>query len=130
MSSVWLVLYLIPVLLFGYWLLKRGQRPPPLDATGQALAALKKRGADLTKPTTVTYLLTFDSREAAESAARDMPAAWAGQIEEVPGQHRWAFKAARKMVPAPADLSTQAQELEAIAMRHGGEYEGWDAAPS
>lgn len=128
MSSVWVVLYLVPVLLFGYWLLRRGQRPPPLDATAQALAALKKRGADLTKPTTVTYLLTFDSREAAETAARDVPNAWATEIEEVPGQQRWVFKAARRMVPAPANLSTQAQELEAIALRHGGEYEGLEAA--
>jgi hypothetical protein len=128
MNWVWFLLYLIPALLLAYWLLRRRHRPPPLpEGTVQALTALKKRGADLTKPTTVTYLLSFDTRVAAETAARDLPPTWATEIKELPDQHRWACKAATRMLPAPDELSTQAQELEAIAMRHGGEYEGWEA---
>jgi hypothetical protein len=128
MNSVVLLLYLVPILLLGYWLLRRGRRPPPLpDAAARVLAVLKRRGADLTKPTTVTTLLTFESRVAAEAAARDIPPTWATEIQEIPAQHRWVLKAARRMVPVPAELSTQAQELEATAMRHGGEYEGLEA---
>jgi regulator of ribonuclease activity B len=128
MSWVVLLLYAIPALLLVYWLLRRRYRPAPLpDATAQALSALRRRGADLSKPTTVRYLLSFETREAAETAARDLPRTWAIEIKELPDQHRWACQTAIRMLPVPAELSTQAQELEAIAMRHGGEYEGWEA---
>jgi hypothetical protein len=129
MNRLWLLLYVVPVILLAYWLLRRSQRAPqPPEATLQALAALRKRGVDLTKPTTITYLLSFDTRLAAENAAHALPPPWATEINELPGQHRWACKAVTRMLPAPNELSAQAQELEAVAMRHGGEYEGWEAA--
>jgi hypothetical protein len=110
----------------GYWLLRRRQRPTPLpDATAKALETLKQRGADLSKPATVIYRLSFATREAAEAAGRELSPSWATEIKELPG-HRWACKATTRMIPAPTELSTQAQELEALAMRHGGEYESWE----
>jgi Regulator of ribonuclease activity B len=126
-----LLLYLIPALLLGYWLLQRRRRTPLLpDPTLEALAALRRRGADLSRPTTVTFLLSFDSLVAAETAARDLPPSWATRITELADQHRWACKAATTMLPARDELSARAQELEAIAMHHGGEYEGWEVEGS
>jgi hypothetical protein len=128
MSWLVLLLYAVPALLLVYWLLRRRYRPAPLpDATAQALSALRSRGADLGKPATISYLLSFETRAAAESAARDLPSAWVTEIKEFPDQHRWGCQVAIRMIPVAAELSTQAQELEAIAMRHGGEYEGWEA---
>lgn len=126
MNWILLLLYLVPALLLGYWLLRRRHRTLPLpDATAQALAALNKRGADLTQPATVTFRLSFATRPAAEAAARGLSPSWTTEIKELPGD-RWACKATTRMIPSPVELSQQAQELEALAMRNGGEYEDWE----
>jgi hypothetical protein len=128
MSWITVLLYLIPVALFGYWLVQRGRRTPTLPpATARILASLAKRGTDPSKPTTVSFLLSFDNRAAAERAARDLPSTWATVISQLPDQDRWGCRAAATMLPAPADIAAHAQELEAFALRHGGEYEGWES---
>jgi hypothetical protein len=128
MNKILLLVYLVPVLLLGYWLVRRRVQPPQdADATAAALAALKKRGADLTSPATVRFVLAFETRAAAEAAAREIPPEWTTQILERPEPPRWSCRVTTKMIPSHADLSARAQELEATAMRHGGEYEGWEA---
>jgi hypothetical protein len=128
MNKILLLVYLVPVLLLGYWLVRRRVQPrAAIDATASALAALKKRGADLTRPVTVRFVLSFETRAAAEAAVREIPAEWTTQIQELPEPPRWRCSITTKMVPAHAELSARAQELEATAMRHGGEYVGWEA---
>jgi hypothetical protein len=128
MNKILLLVYLVPVLLLGYWLVRRRVEPrAATDATATALAALKKRGADLAKPATVRFVLSFETRAAAEAAAREVPSEWTTQIQELPEPPRWRCRVTTKMIPVHAELSARAQELEATAMRHGGEYEGWEA---
>jgi hypothetical protein len=128
MNKILLLVYLVPVLLLGYWLVKRRVQPRgDTDATANALAALRKRGADLTRPATVRFVLSFETRAAAEAAAREIPPEWTIQILELPEPPRWRCQVTTKMIPSQADLSARSQELEATAMRHGGEYEGWEA---
>jgi Regulator of ribonuclease activity B len=128
MNKLLLLIYLVPVLLLGYWLVRRGVQPrAAADATASALAALKKRGADLAKPASVRFVLSFETRAAAEAAAREIPTEWTTQILEMPEPPRWRCRVTTKMIPVHAELSARAQELEATAMRHGGEYEGWEA---
>jgi len=128
MNKIVLLIYFVPVLLLGYWLFTRLVQPAKgTDATATALAALRKRGADLTRATTIQSVLSFETRAAAEAAAREIPSAWSTQIQELPEAPRWRCTVTTKMVPVYADLSALAQELEATAMRHGGEYEGWAA---
>ena len=102
-----------------------------LEADRQTLNALQKAGADLTKPTEVSFYLYFPTQAAAADAAaraqtQELPA------RVVPGTESkaWLCLVSGMMVPTELAIRAASTRLQAVATSLGGEYDGWEAAVS
>ena len=96
------------------------------------LDQLVKAGADLTAPRHVVYYLYFPDREAATAAATE-----AGELgfdidlrEPIPAYpDNWALVCERHDYTLDLDLvRLNTDAFEALAARHGGDYDGWEAS--
>lgn len=109
-----------------------GSAPAPtgsLDADRQTLEALRRAGADLTKPTHVLFYLYFDSREDAERAlASATTPELAGKVEPAATGESWLLLLEGTMVPTETAINATSVRLEALASSLDGEYDGWEAA--
>lgn len=96
------------------------------------LGQLHDHGADLTKPREATYFLYFTSEEVAEAGATEARTAGYTSavrhlLPEDPG--RWSLVCERSDVVLDPPAVRAADDLfQAIADRHGGDFDGWEAA--
>lgn len=97
----------------------------------ELLGALQAEGADLTAPRHVLHCLYFPTGETA-SLARDeiARASWQVQVREplpeFPDQ--WLVLAERPAAVLTPDFVRETTDfMEAVAARHGGEHDGWEA---
>jgi hypothetical protein len=133
-----LVLLAAVVLLTIAWIRARsggaenaGPRAPigSLEADRQTLRALRDAGADLTKATEVNFYLYFPSQAAADSAAAqattpELPT----QVKRAADGSAWLCLVSGEMVPTEEAIHAASTRLQAVAVAHGGEYDGWEAA--
>jgi hypothetical protein len=93
------------------------------------LEALRDAGADLARPTEVNFYLYFPTREAATRAASEveMPEMEASVDPSASSDGTWCLFLTGTMVPREATIRAAAVHLEALARRHGGDYDGWEA---
>jgi hypothetical protein len=111
------------------------ERSPQLGLKYKDLAVmgqLMKLGADLDQPRHVVHYSYFANRDAAEAAASD---ARAGDFETEVREplpdypHRWCLVAERHdVVLDAARVRESGNFFDALAARHGGEYDGWEAS--
>lgn len=104
----------------------------------QVLDAMRQCGADLTKPAHTLHYLYFRSLEAAQVAAdelrmkgyevdvRDSPGG--SLMQQTSGESQFCCVAETRAVPAEADVFATTKYMNALAERHGGEYDGWEAS--
>jgi hypothetical protein len=102
-----------------------------LEADRQTLNALRKAGADLTRPTEVNFYLYFPTRAAAANAAAqaktpELPA----RVEPAADGKAWLCFVSGTMVPTELAIRAASTRLQAVATALGGEYDGWEAAVS
>jgi hypothetical protein len=101
--------------------------PNPLDR--ETLDAMKAHGADLTKPTEISFYLYFPAEDDAENAAAALRRS--GYTAEVrpplPDFDEWLCYATREMVPSATGIDHARSELESLANRFGGDFDGWEA---
>lgn len=96
------------------------------------LDLMTERGADLDVPRHVVHYLYFGSRAGADAAAAEAAGTgWSTAVRDplpdYPGQ--WCVVCERDdAVLAPAHVRDTTDRFEALAARHGGEYDGWEAA--
>ena len=96
------------------------------------LDQLLKAGADLQQPRHALYYLYFASREAADAAAdeaqvQSFRAAVGEPLPDFPGQ--WPLTCEQQGVALDvATVRGNDDFFEALAARHGGEYDGWEAS--
>ena len=98
----------------------------------QVLSELVKHGVDLLEPRHVIYFLYFPSREAASAALAEAGRTnMVGEISEPLDDHpdTWGLVLqGHEIVLAPDWVRQIDDELQALADKLGGEYDGWEAA--
>ena len=96
------------------------------------LGQMLQQGADLTKPRHALYYLYFPSEDVATEAAGDGRAAGYTCEVRVPLPHypdQWSVVCERPDALLDIDGVRNADDLfQGIADRHGGEFDGWEAA--
>ncbi|MFY9234617.1 MAG: ribonuclease E inhibitor RraB [Fimbriimonadaceae bacterium] len=94
------------------------------DAT--TLRELEKAGSDLAKPHEIDFFLYFPSKDRAEGAASDMrELGYKATVGTRAFEGQWSCEGAKILVPSEGSLSKCRAELDAIATKFGGEYDGW-----
>jgi hypothetical protein len=126
----------------GLFKKKREEDPVDLDArspeTGLkykdllVLGQLMQAGADLTQPRHVLHYLYFGSHEAATAASAEaVQHGFEAEVREpLPIQpDQWSLVCQRHgVVVDPTTVRDHDDLFEALAQRHGGDYDGWEAS--
>jgi hypothetical protein len=98
------------------------------DADQEILRQLVELGAQLVHPRSVRAYLYFRSEDAALRAARELSeGGWTAEVGAESGT--WLVRPERVMVVSPESVMAVRIELTAVATRHGGDYDGWEASP-
>jgi hypothetical protein len=109
------------------------------DQDHAVLAALANAGSDLSKPAHTIHFLYFKSRASADAAAEELrqqgfsPVRTAvapapSLLKRLIGPRRYSCIAETRAVPAEAAVLATSRMMEALAERHGGKYDGWEAS--
>lgn len=106
-----------------------GAPKTPADADRLALRQLAGRGADLSKPRHVIHFLYFASEQDAHAAMETIGDAWKTALE-APGESidQWCVKADGNRTLSYETVPAFRAWFDELARRHGGEYDGWEAA--
>ena len=106
-----------------------GGDPEPSSEEKQAIERIRRAGGDPEKPRRVDFYLYFPSQETAIAAADDLRSDGYPTIvaRAADGDSGWLVLATRTIVLTGGDLRREQQRLDALARRHGGEYDGWNA---
>lgn len=96
-----------------------------------AIETLRAAGADLSKPHDVDFFLLFKAQSQAEAAAAEIEKLGyrVAAIDSSPDGKEWQLHATRQMVPAVDAMISTTRALDALAKKHGGDYDGWGAVP-
>lgn len=98
----------------------------------QMIADLRASGFDPRRPHDVDHYLYFPSLQAADRAADAFRKEGykAKVTRAADDHHRWLVLARHRIVPAETDVDELLRGLSQRATDHGGEYDGWEAAPA
>jgi len=98
----------------------------------QTLDALRDAGSDLSKPAHVIVYLYFEAEDegGARTAASEVGAlGYEVRVTEPShGVEQWAVVGEATLAPTPEAVAKLRADLEGIARRHGGEFDGWEAS--
>jgi hypothetical protein len=130
------------VVAMGFFRRKRDEQPLDLDerspTTGLkhkdllVLHQLMQAGADLKQPRHTVHYLYFTSPDAAtaashEAEARGFEVEVRDPLPDYPGQ--WSLVCGQHgVVVDPPTVRDHGDLFDALAERHGGEYDGWEAS--
>lgn len=96
---------------------------------------LSSQGADLSQPRHTLFYLYFPSQSEATRAQEELMGHWLAsegkfiaECHPSPINGSWPCRVEAEMVVSQEVMSKLTPELEAIASRHGGEYDGWECA--
>jgi hypothetical protein len=125
------VAVLVVALVLGalYWLYLQPRRAQALSPDGQVIEQLAKANSDLSKPHDIDFFFYFSSREAADAAMKELRSSLEFSKVEITGNNNaWGLQLTRSMLPTEAALMALRSSFTQVAVRHGGEYDGWGAA--
>jgi hypothetical protein len=96
----------------------------------QVIEALKDAGSDLAKPHPIDfYCVEFPDRKAADAFAQEIDAPdWKVDVHQTPDTVGWTVVASTVMVPEIHAISHVSARFSKLASKHGGDYDGWEAA--
>lgn len=94
----------------------------------QAIDRIREAGGDPSKPRQVDFYLYFEERANADAASAELRAESFGvTVERSAANDSWVLLATRRIALTSREFGRAQEKLEAVAHRHGGEYDGWDA---
>ena len=103
----------------------------------KVLAALTEYGSDLARPHHTIHYLYFKSLPAAQAAAEELDKAGYQNLDvhvapttlwkRLFGAKEYACVAETHAVPSEQNVFATTDWMNALASRHGGEYDGWEA---
>jgi hypothetical protein len=103
----------------------------PSGDEARAIEVVREAGGDPGRPRPIDYFLYFPAREQAEGAARDLrEEGFDASVERAADSANEWLVLATKTGVLTRDLTSTQDHLRALADRHGGEYDGWDAPTS
>jgi hypothetical protein len=105
----------------------------------RVLEALASHGSDLTRPAHTVHYLYFPSLDAARSAADALQqAGYSGlRVHRAPTTSLWSRLfgprlysciAETRAVPSESNVFAVSDQMNALASRFGGDYDGWEAS--
>ena len=105
----------------------------------RVLAALASHGSNLAMPAQTIHFLYFKSMDDAKSAARELQAAGYQnlRVDRAPtkslwkrlfGPHEYSCIAETHFVPSEQRVFATTDQMNALADKFGGEYDGWEAS--
>jgi hypothetical protein len=97
----------------------------PEDA--EVLEQLRIAGADLSRPLELDFYLYFPAEPNAK-AARDalLAEGFVAKVEFASGV--WSCRASKTMIATLETIEAISEQMDALATKHSGEYDGWGAA--
>jgi regulator of RNase E activity RraB len=103
------------------------------EADRKVFRQLLELGADLDNERHTIHYLYFATEEGADEACRDLESigfdVTAGEkLESEPSTRKWPVKAERIEIINEEVIRSLRKPLAEIAEKHGGEYDGWEAA--
>ena len=99
-----------------------------MSPDAKTLKALVDAGSDLAKPHVIDHWLYCRDETTARAAGQELTAAGfsvEGINKESEGAD-WRLLARKTMVPRLADVERTSADLEDLAKRHHGDYDGWE----
>ena len=118
-------------------LLGKKETSVPLDAAAgdlMVLAQLEKSGADLTQPRDLVHYLYVPSQDAAEQAAAELRnLSYTAEAKLAAGvqpddPNPWLVLANVDAVVDQERVRWERARFDELAVKYGGEYDGWEAA--
>jgi regulator of RNase E activity RraB len=108
--------------------LAEGETPEEHDL--EILEALEEHGADLSEPYEVRVNLSFPSEAEAEAAGSELEDAGYDVVAfEAAGEEEpWTIRATRELSVGRDNVAGFRSRFADLAERHGGEFDGWEAA--
>jgi len=101
----------------------------PYDLGADVLTILQRQGSDVTKPHSIDFYFYFKRRADAEQAAAALQARqFKVTVDTQPYYGQWLCLASRRLVPDRQLLAEWGRWFPQLASRHGGDYDGWEAA--
>jgi hypothetical protein len=96
----------------------------------QTLGALRDAGADLSKPAHVVVYLYFEAEGDARAVASEVGTLGYEMrlTEPSHGVEQWAVVGEADFAPTPETVAKLRADLDGIAKRHRGEFDGWEAS--
>jgi len=99
----------------------------PDDRDGATLGRLVQAGSNLRSSHPIRFYLYVPSEEAAGSVEEVLRGkGFTVEIKRPPSGSDWLCLAGKSMVPDHAALRAVRAELDELAARHAGEYDGWE----
>lgn len=109
------------------------------DGDRAVLAAMAAAGANMSKPAHTVHYLYFPSLAAADAAAAELRAAGYDPVntskapqpsllKRLFGKPQFSCIAETRAVPYEPTVLTTSRQMDAVADRHGGKYDGWEAS--
>ena len=91
---------------------------------------LRAAGSDLSKTHDVDFFFYFPGKAQADAAAAELSASEYKlvAVESAPKSTLWQIHAKRSMAVRLEAMNATTRALEALASRHGGDYDGWGTA--
>jgi hypothetical protein len=113
---------------WAFW--KKKEPEPAVDLDQLTLEQLAKTGADLSREREAIFYL-YVPEGAAEGAAGELRAG-GFDVEAGPSagedEARWCVTAVKVMRVDAATIAAERRRFEELAARHGGDFDGWEAA--
>lgn len=93
----------------------------------RVIEGLVAAGSDISKPHDIDFFMFLPSEDEARTAATEIERLGysIASIGRLPGQAQWQVHATRRMAPRLEAMTATTRTLEAVASRHGGDYDGW-----
>lgn len=104
-----------------------GKRGHGLDAL--TVEHLSNAGSDLSQQHEVVHYLYFPRRANALRASKELAAVgYDVEVRRTVDGSDWLVLAKGAVVPQPVNIAKMRHQLEALAARFDGDYDGWEAA--
>jgi hypothetical protein len=103
----------------------------------KVLQLLKSSGADLSKPAQIIHYLYFNTNVDASAAASELKATGFSNVkvapaptalDRAPSKAQYSCIAETCAVPSEDAVFTTTDRMEALAKKHSGTYDGWEAS--
>src|SRR5262245_58596952 len=99
-------------------------------ADAQVIESLRAHGSDLTKPHPTRYYFYFKDEQSARAASTELEQQ-GFKLERLglaPKKNEWLVLTSKPTIPSLPVVSAITSELNALARKHSGVYDGWEAA--